>query len=166
MLAPGNICQRKNQINLAKAAIATRTPILFAGDVIGGEADYGRDFERLIAPHSFLRWNRWMDWPALQLAYRAARAVVLPSFHEQQPTIGLEAAALGKPLMLGEKPYAHQKFYRGAFLARPGSISHIVQGLNALVSKPAQYTPSRQFVQECRADRIAAKLKRIYQSLA
>jgi glycosyltransferase involved in cell wall biosynthesis len=165
VLCPGNICARKNQIKLAEAAIATRTPVLFAGDAVGGEAAYAEAFERLIAPHAFLRWNRWMDWAALQQAYRAARAVALPSFHEQQPTVGLEAAALGKPLMLGEKPYAHQKFYRGAFLARPGSTSSIGEGLRALAAEPERYTPSRAVVQECRGERVAANLKRIYASL-
>ena len=107
-----------------------------------------------------------MDWAALQQAYRAARAVALPSFHEQQPTVGLEAAALGKPLMLGEKPYAHQKFYKGAFLARPNASRHIAEGLKALAADPARYTPSREVVQECRGERVATKLKRIYEALS
>lgn len=165
MLAPGNICARKNQMRLAEAAIISRTPVLFAGDVLGGETDYAEAFARLIAPHDFLRWNRWMDWPALQQAYRAAIGVVLPSFLEQQPTIGLEAAALGKPLLLGKKPYAYQKFYRGAYLARPSSVSDIARGLAALSANPAQYTPSRAVVQDCRSERVGAALKRIYEEL-
>ncbi len=67
--------------------------------------------------------------------------------------------------MLGKKPYAHQKFYRGAFLARPNSVDHIAEGLKSLATNPARYTPSREMVQECRADRVAAKLKQIYESL-
>ncbi len=165
VLAPGNICARKNQIRLAQAAIATQTPVLFAGDTVGGEAPYGAEFEKLIEPHPFLRWNRWMDWPALQLAYRASRGVVLPSFLEQQPTIGLEAAALGKPLMLGDKPYAYQNFYRNAYLARPASVDHIAKGLSAMAADPARYTPPPGPVQDCRADRVVAKLKDIYASL-
>jgi glycosyltransferase involved in cell wall biosynthesis len=165
MFCAGNICARKNQLNLARAAIQTRTPILFAGDVSGGEEAYGEAFARLIAPHAFLRWNKWMAGPDLLEAYRAARGVVLPSFEEQQPTIGLEAAALGKPLMLGRLPYARQKFYRGAFLADPASVRQIGEGLKALTVAPDRYVPSRAIVEECRAERVGPKLKGIFEGL-
>lgn len=166
MLCAGNICARKNQLKLAQAAIETGTPILFAGDVSGGEEAYGEQFKRLIAPHTFLRWNRWMAWPELLRAYRAARGVVLPSFEEQQPTIGLEAAALGKPLMLGRLPYARQKFYSGAFLVEPASVQQIGEGLKALAATPDCFVPSRAMVEECRADKVGPKLKRIFEELA
>ncbi|HEY2010068.1 MAG TPA: glycosyltransferase family 4 protein [Rhizomicrobium sp.] len=165
LICAGNICARKNQLGLAEAAIAANAPILFAGDLVGGEEGYCDAFARLIAPYPFLRWNKWMAGPELQRAYRAAIGVVLPSFEEQQPTVGLEAAALGKPLMLGDRPYARQKFYRNAFLARPESVSHIVAGLKALVDEPARYTPPHDVIQECRADRVANKLRVIYGSL-
>jgi len=165
MLCAGNICARKNQIRTAQAAIQTRTPILFAGDVTGSEEGYGEEFARLIEPHPFLRWNKWMAWPDLLQAYRAARGVVLPSFEEQQPTIGLEAAAIGKPLMLGRKPYARQKFYDNAFLAEPDSVEGIGRGLKALAENPQRYVPPRATVEECRANRVGPKLKAIFESL-
>jgi glycosyltransferase involved in cell wall biosynthesis len=165
VLCAGNICARKNQIRLAQAAIATQTPVLFAGDVVGGEESYGETFTRLIAPHAFLSWNKWMAGPELQAAYRAARAVALVSFEEQQPTTGLEAAALGKPLMLGRRSYARQKFYRNAFLAEPDSVREISAGLRALRTEPDRYTPPLAFVQECRSDAVGAKLKHIFESV-
>jgi glycosyltransferase involved in cell wall biosynthesis len=166
MLCAGNICARKNQFKLAEAAIETGTPILFAGDVSGGEEVYGEQFKRLIAPHAFLRWNRWMEWPELLQAYRSARGVVLPSFEEQQPTTGLEAAALGKPLMLGRLAYARQKFYCGAFLAKPASVQQIGEGLKALAATPERFVPPRAMAEECRADKVGARLKRIFEDLA
>lgn len=165
LLCAGNICARKNQLKLAQAAIETGTPVLFAGNVTGGEQGYGEQFRRLIAPHTFLRWNRWMGPPELLEAYRAARGVVLPSFEEQQPTIGLEAAALGKPLLLGRLPYARQKFYRGAFLADPASVRQIGEGLKALTAMPGHFVPPRAMVEECQAASVGAKLKRIFESL-
>jgi glycosyltransferase involved in cell wall biosynthesis len=165
VLCAGNICARKNQVRLAQAAIATRTPLLFAGDVVGGEETYGETFAHLIASHAFLRWNKWMAWPELQTAYRAARAVALASFDEQQPTTGLEAAALGKPLMLGRRPYARQKFYQNAFLAEPASVKEISAGLRAMATEPDRYIPPLTFVQECRADAVGARLKRIFENV-
>lgn len=106
-----------------------------------------------------------MAGPELLQAYRAARGVVLPSFEEQQPTIGLEAAALGKPLLLGRLPYAQQKFYRGAFLANPASAQQISEGLKALAATPERFVPPRAIVEECRADRVGPKLKRIFEEL-
>lgn len=165
MFCAGNICARKNQLKLAQAAIETRTPILFAGDVSGGEEAYGEQFAQAIAPHGFLRWHKWMDGPQVLEAYQAARGVVLPSFEEQQPTIGLEAAALGKPLLLGRLPYARQKFYRGAFLANPASVREIADGLKALATTPDRYIPPRAVVEECRAERVGNKLRAIYAGL-
>jgi glycosyltransferase involved in cell wall biosynthesis len=164
-LCAGNVCARKNQLRLAQAAIATKQPILFAGDLAGGEEAYGEDFARLIAPYSFLRWNRWMPWGNLLEAYQACVGVVLPSFDEQQPTTGLEAAAIGKPLMLGRRPYARQKFYQNAKLVEPASVDHIGRGLREMRADPAQYVPPRAFVEECRIDRVGLKLKRIFESL-
>lgn len=165
VLCVGNICARKNQIRLAEAAIVTGISMLFAGDVVGGEEAYGEAFARLIAPYTFLRWNKWMAWPELQTVYRAARAVALASFDEQQPTTGLEAAALGKPLMLGHRPYARQKFYQNALLAEPGSVKEIGAGLKALVTEPNRYIPPLSFVQECRADEVGTRLKRIFEDV-
>jgi glycosyltransferase involved in cell wall biosynthesis len=164
-LCAGNICARKNQLRLAHAAIAARAPLLFAGDVVGGEEAYGEAFARLIAPHDFLRWNRWMAWPELLEAYRASIGVVLPSFDEQQPTTALEAAALGKPLMLGRRPYAQQKFYGNALLVEPGSVKQIARGLEALRADPARYVAPHAFVEECRAVRVGPKLKKIFESV-
>jgi glycosyltransferase involved in cell wall biosynthesis len=164
-ICTGNICARKNQQRLAAAAIATGTPILFAGDVPGGEESYARDFARAIAPYPFLRWNRWMDWEELLTAYRASRGVVLPSFEEQQPTVGLEAAALGKPLLLGKRPYARQKFYAGAYLADPDSLDDIARGLRALETSPGLHTPPVAEVQACRGDRVGRQLQAIFAGL-
>jgi hypothetical protein len=91
--------------------------------------------------------------------------VVLPSFNEQQPTCGLEAAALGKALMLGRRPYALQKFYQNARLVEPGSVDQIAQGLRDMREKSARYVAPRIFVEECRTDMVGAKLKRIFESL-
>jgi glycosyltransferase involved in cell wall biosynthesis len=165
LICAGNICARKNQLRLAEAAIITQIPVLFAGDLVGGEEGYADAFAKLIAPHPFLRWTKWMAGEELQRAYRAAVGVVLPSFEEQQPTVGLEAAALGKPLMLGDRPYARQKFYHNAFLAKPNSVSHMGAGLKALITEPARYTPPHDVVQECRTDRVADKLGAIYRDL-
>lgn len=164
-LCAGNICERKNQLRLARAAIAARVPMLFAGDVAGGEEAYGEAFARLISQHAYLRWNRWMAGPELLKAYRASIGVVLPSFNEQQPTTALEAAALGKPLMLGRRSYAHQKFYQNALLVEPGSAGQITRGLQAMQASPAAYVAPRAFVEECRADRVAPRLKAIFESL-
>ena len=164
-LCAGNICARKNQIRLAEAAIAAQAPVLFAGDVAGGEGGYGDAFARLIAPHPFLRWNRWMAVPDLLLAYRASIGVVLPSFEENQPTTALEAAALGKPLMLARRAYAQQKFYRNALLVEPGAKNQIARGLQDMRADPARYVAPRAFVEECRADRVGPKLKAIFENL-
>lgn len=162
VLCAGNICERKNQLRLARAAAQLKCPVLFAGAPVGGEESYAAEFESYVARYPFLRWEKWLDWSDLLVAYRASHAVVLPSFEEQQPTCGLEAAALGKPLMLGTRPYARQKFYQNALLVEPRSVDEIARGLAALRTEPARYIPPAQFVAECRADRVGPNLMRIF----
>jgi glycosyltransferase involved in cell wall biosynthesis len=161
----GNILSRKNQIRLAQAAVKVGCGMVFAGNSIGGEDEYAEAFRELVAAHSNLKWYRWLTPMDIYRLLSNATAIALPSFKECQPTIGLEAAALQKPLLLADKPYAHQEFYAGAKLVDPKSVDSIADGLSQILTTPSRFIPRRDLVNECRSDIVAVKLRAIFEDL-
>jgi glycosyltransferase involved in cell wall biosynthesis len=165
VVCAGNIWPRKNQVRLAHAAIQTDVPVIFVGNVMGGEAAFTEEFEALIRTSPHLRWYKWVSWPDLKRIFRNAIGVALPSFDETQPASGLEAAALGKPLLLGRRPYAKQSYFENAYLADPKSVDDIACGLKRLRDAPEAHSPRQDLLEQCRPDVIARNLKRIFLSL-
>jgi glycosyltransferase involved in cell wall biosynthesis len=165
VVCAGNIWPRKNQIRLAEAALKADVPVLFVGNVMGGEESYSSKFEALVRNSPTLRWYKWVSWPDLKRIFRNAMGVALPSFEETQPASGLEAAALGKPLLLGRRPYARQSYFENAYLADPSSSADIAEGLRRLRDIPAAHVPPSERIEQCRPDVIGRELKRIFSSL-
>jgi alpha-1,3-rhamnosyl/mannosyltransferase len=165
VVCAGNIWPRKNQLRLAQAAIRTGVPVMFVGNVMGGEAAYTAEFEALVRTSPTLRWHKWVSWPDLKRIFRNAIGVALPSFDETQPASGLEAAALGKPLMLGRRPYAKQAYFDNAYQADPRSLDDIAHGLRSLLETPQAHIPRQDLLEQCRPDVIGQNLKRIFSSL-
>lgn len=165
IVCAGNIWPRKNQVRLAKAAIQAKIPVVFVGNVMGGEAAYTAEFEALVRTSPSLRWHKWVSLPDLRRIFRNANGVALPSFMETQPASGLEAGALQKPLLLGRRPYARQSFFHNAYLADPTSLDDIARGLRSLRDTPEAHIPRRDTVQQCRPEIVGRNLKRVFSSL-
>lgn len=151
VLCTGNICPRKNQLTLARVCIKLNIPLLIVGDVLTGEGAYGRDLEKFIAGNSSSRWIRGLPTGSAELVevYRRAAAFALISHNETQPISLLEAAAVGKPLLIADRPYARQEFYRNAMLVNPCSIDSIMRGLNTLLADPNKYLPNEFELRRC-----------------
>jgi glycosyltransferase involved in cell wall biosynthesis len=165
IVCAGNIWPRKNQVRLAQAAIQADIPMVFVGNVMGGEAAYTAEFEALVRTCPSLRWHKWVSLPDLRRIFRNANGVALPSFMETQPASGLEAGALRKPLLLGRRPYARQSFFQNAYLADPTSLDDIARGLRRLRDTPEAHIPRQDMVQQCRPEIVGRNLKRIFSSL-
>ena len=167
VLCTGNVCNRKNQINLAHAAISGGYPLLIIGDVLQGEEQYGAALQQVINGHENIRWVKGVSSgsPGLVSAYSKCAAFALPSFSEQQPISALEAAAAGKPLLLGNRAYAKQKYYSNAYLVDPKSVSSIRCGLDRVMSHPAQFVPEQSFLFECTRARVGAAYRDVYLNL-
>ena len=164
VLCTGNVCKRKNQLNLAKATINRGYPLLIIGDVLQGEEQYAEDLDRVIKNQDNARWIRGVapGSPTLVAAYANCVAFALPSLMEQQPISALEAAAAGKPLLLADKAYAHQKYYRNACLVDPMSEVSIRNGLDRIMKSPANYSPEKTFLNECTREKVGMAYQSIY----
>jgi glycosyltransferase involved in cell wall biosynthesis len=166
IVCAGNIWPRKNQLRLAQAALTTGTSVVFIGNTMAGEHSYTAAFENLVAANpASLQWHKWLSWDDLFRTLRHAAGIALPSFLECQPASGLEAAALGKPLLLACRAYARQEFYSGAVLVNPKSVTAIARGLESMLAHPERCTPASATVQACRIESIATKLRAIFERL-
>lgn len=166
VLCTGNVCRRKNQVNLAKAAMAEGCPLLIVGDVLEGEQEYGRELQECIMGAN-VEWIKGL--PAggdrLVAAYAHASIFALPSFGEQQPISALEAAAMGKPLLLGDRSYARQSYFEPANLVNPNSIRSIRKGLKEIFHAPADFCPPASVLDDCTRTRVGEQYKAIYADL-
>jgi glycosyltransferase involved in cell wall biosynthesis len=152
IVCTGNICRRKSQLMLAQAAIDMRIPLLIVGRVLTGEEDYSDALGRLIRNSSNVRWVAGLPphSHALRAAYRKSAAFVLVSVDETQPISALEAAAMGKPILLSDSPWARQSFYRGAYLVNPRSFESIKDGIRRVMNQPDRFTVRPEELEQCR----------------
>ena len=165
VLCTGNVCKRKNQLKLAKAAINGGYPLIIIGDVLQGEERYGEELGSVIKNHENIRWIRGVapGSSILVAAYSNCIAFALPSLMEQQPISVLEAAAAGKPLLLGDKAYARQKYFHNACLVDPMSEASIQDGLDRIMQNIAGYSPEKDLLSECTRERVGLAYRNVYE---
>jgi glycosyltransferase involved in cell wall biosynthesis len=167
VLCVGNISRRKNQLALVSACRKLGVPLLLVGSVLTGEEDYGRAVGEALAISNSFRWIQGLSAGSAELAgaYRGAVVFALPSQSETQPISALEAAASGKPLVLGDLPYARQEVYAHAILANPRSVDAIAEALRTALHQPAAHCPPPAVIEQCRRENVGAAYMAIYQRL-
>jgi glycosyltransferase involved in cell wall biosynthesis len=167
VLTSGNVCERKNQINLANACTQKSINLVVIGDVLDGEQAYGEKLAMLAMKAGNIKWIKGFPAhsPLLVSAYKNCSVFALPSHLETQPISALEAAALNKPLLLADKQYAHQKYYKNACLVHPDSIEDIATGLIKVYSDKISYLVPRDILEECRESFVGKSYAAVYEKL-
>jgi glycosyltransferase involved in cell wall biosynthesis len=164
----GNVCKRKNQLNLALACIKLKVNLLIVGPIIPGEEAYGDELRALAIKSNNIIWLKGMKRDSIELisAYKKSLLFALPSFGEQQPTSAQEAGLLGKPLLLADLPYAKQKFYKNACLVNPNSVTSIAEGIQSIIDNPVKYVPPIDAFDDCKPSFVAEQYLKIYNALS
>lgn len=165
VLCVGNVCRRKNQLNLVRAASATGCPLVLIGPLLDGEQPYGAEVDRLVEEQTKIRWIKGLPPGSTELRSAFAQCVghALPSLDECQPISALEAAASRKALLMADRPYAHQSYFKNAILVDPDSVESIAVGLRSLVGSPGRYVPPPSILERCRRDRVGEAYRGAYQ---
>lgn len=168
IISTGNICQRKNQINLSLACINIDVPLLIIGEVLPGEEGYAQQLQKLVIENSKkVVWIKGLPPGSHELlrAYKYSKGFALVSKQEQQPISALEAAVIGKPLLLANRPYAKQRLYGSAALVDCNSIRSIQLGLLGVIDNPSVYTAPLERYNVCTKEFVGAAYRDAYYSI-
>jgi len=166
VLCTGNISSRKNQLNLAHACINLNLKLVLIGNVLDGELTYGKALESFVKNNNNIRWIKELPKASDELAaaYFQCALFALPSKDETQPISALEAAAMGKPLVLMNKKYAHQIYYKGAVLCKSPSVKDIeIALIKSIESKKNQMINSE--ISNCLEKNVGELYKLCYSKL-
>lgn len=164
LVCTGNICRRKNQLALAQAAIREDAYLLIVGSPLAGEEDYADALAKLILKSEKVKWLRELPAhsPEMRAAYQNSIGFVLISIDETQPISALEAAAMGKPLLLSDMAWAKQSFYRGACLVNPSSLTSIQEGMRRILDRPDIFKVGSGELEKCRRQRVGEAYASVY----
>ncbi|QDC41245.1 glycosyltransferase family 4 protein [Candidatus Methylopumilus universalis] len=167
ILCTGNICKRKNQLLLVRACRKLGLPLLIVGSSMIGEDDYAKALKDEMSGVKNMIWiqNLKPGSEALASAYKNCIAFALPSHNETQPISALEAAAAGKPLLLGDLPYAQQEYFTNGRLVSPTSIDAITNGLKKIIDSPSNHLVPKEIIEKCRRANIGNSYKNLYEQV-
>ncbi|MFN0049482.1 MAG: glycosyltransferase family 4 protein [Cytophagales bacterium] len=167
VLCSGNVCQRKNQLNLVKACLLADKPLVLLGTVLDGEAAYGQQIDELVATNSSIKWVKGLNHASDQMIqlYSQASVIALPSFVEQQPLCLLEGAAMNKPILTSNKAFGKQPLYQNAKLVDPNSVASIAAGIHSVFETPEKFIVPKSIINTCKKDSIGNAYKELYQRI-
>lgn len=159
----GSIVPRKNPLNLARVLARRGLPGVFIGPMMPAFGKYGREFADFMAQVPQLTWIAGVAHadPLLASAYAASRLVCLPSSAETQPLAALEGLAAGKPLVLGDSPYARQPPFENCMRCDPLNPASIERAVEEVLRRDDSVQPLSVLTW----DEVAALLDAVYQDI-
>lgn len=167
VLCTGNVGKRKNQLNLAKACIRIGKPLVIIGNLASGEYEYGDALNKIVETNKNVYWIKEIsNYSNIFIsAYKACSMFVLISHDEQQPISPLEAAVIGKPIILANKTYAKQEYFKNAILVNPNSINEITDAITSAYINPHKYMVDKSKLNDFKSEIVGQKYKMIYSDL-
>ncbi|MEO6221283.1 MAG: glycosyltransferase [Ginsengibacter sp.] len=166
VLCTGNISSRKNQYNLALACINLNLKLVLIGNILDGELLYGQKIKTLFAKNKNFIWLKELPKGSEELAsaYYNCLVYALPSKNETQPISALEATAMGKPLVLMDRMYAHQTFYKGATLCKSPLVKDIETALKKCINNKMSREENIEIL-NCKDEIVGQMYKSCYTKL-
>lgn len=165
LVCTATITPRKRVVELAEAAVAAETPVIFLGAPYGPKDPYYQSFMEIArkAPEIVRYRGAVADRNELARIYGEARGFVLLSTMESRSLSSEEAAAAGCPLLLSDLPWARSVFGDNATYCPPhASTRETARQLKIFHDRapdmPAPPAP-------CRWDDVARDLIELYRSL-
>jgi len=106
----------------------------------------------------------------LSALYQSAAVFLFPSFYEGWGIVVGEAFASGTPTVISNIPVFQECFSGGALMVNPSNVEEIVEGVDAMLNKPAvsaQYVKKgRELVKDRIWENTAAETIKVYQQFS
>ncbi|ARU41541.1 hypothetical protein CCB80_10490 [Armatimonadetes bacterium Uphvl-Ar1] len=167
ILAVGNFLDRKNQLNLIRAVQNTQHQIVFAG----GPSDQPyynmcRELAQEVDPKSE-RFKFLGEVPHQDLGglLRASKLFALPSLLEDFLIAGVEAGALGKPLVLSNSWNANEIYGEYAELPDPNLPKQILKSIETAWQKSDNPAQAAWFLERYSERALLTRYEEIYSSI-
>jgi glycosyltransferase involved in cell wall biosynthesis len=165
LLCTGTIAQIKRVVEVAQAAVLTKTPIWFVGRPFSDSDPYAQRFLELARAHGeIIRYEGPIaDRARLAQIYREARGFVLLSQYEALSLSALEAAACQCPLLLSDQSWARTTFGGAACYCSPKASAAATAGAlrQFYDSAPSLPVPPKPLSWT----EVAHKLKTVYETV-
>ncbi len=167
ILTTGNVGVRKNQLNLALACNKINQKLVIIGNEVTGEEEYANQLKILENNSKCIKWIKELDNSSnlLQSAYVESKIFALVSHEEQQPMSAIEAAKIGKPLILADKTYAKQSYFKNAYLTNINSVENISNAILKILATPEKYIVDTSDYETFSSNMVAEKYLKVYTKL-
>ncbi len=167
VLCTGNICPRKNQLALIRAAASEGFRLVISGAPMPGQQAYYETCLAEIKRCSNIRYLGNLDEQGEELvgAYLHAGAFILLSHLETQPVSALEAAVVGLPVALLDRPYGRQQLFRAALKIPTPSSGDVGLAVQKLLSNPKGFRIPSSELASTHPDRVGVAAATLYRAL-
>lgn len=159
VLFVGALIPRKNPLLLARACVDLGQPLVLLGSPGPQDVGYWEELRALLERHPTLLTHRHTlahHDPLLASAYAAASLFCLPSDQETQPLTVMEAMATGRPVAVGDRPYALQPPYDMLARLPLDSYGAFVRALETALAEAVPVELPATYSWEAVAQRILA----------
>lgn len=168
ILCTGNICERKNQLSLAKACAKLGKKLVLVGKVLPGEEGYAEKLNQVVISNSNISWIKGLpeNSPELIKLVKECRIFALLSESETQPISILEALAFGKDLLLSDKKFAYQSYFKKAKKVVPNNVESICNGIADLYSlEEHKKNKTSESIVDFKGENVARKYETVYKKI-
>lgn len=166
ILTTGNVGVRKNQMKLAEACASINKNLVIIGNAFSGEEKYTQQLAAFVKANPCITWIKELknNSSSLIAAYKECNAFALISHEEQQPISPLEAAVMHKPVLLGNKSYARQKYFSNACLVDVDNTRKIADAILAIEKSPSDYIIPYEYLHPFKAKEVGMQYANLYQA--
>jgi glycosyltransferase involved in cell wall biosynthesis len=161
-LMVGNICERKQQLEVARIMVELNERAVFIGNLLNPTSDYTYEFMNLIKKNKKLEWIQSVQVEELIKCYMDCSAIIVFGKIECQPAAGLEAVALNRPLIMLGEPYSNQRYFKNATIIK-SNFSSIIQLKDLIMSRKFKINSYTNDIEECRAQNAISKYINLYE---